>query len=177
MKASERRDQIHQILEDAQEPITASELAREFNVSRQVIVGDVALLRARNILIIATNAGYLIPKRQGADGTQVYRGKIACQHQMDQTRQELELIIDLGGQVEDVEVDHPVFGVITAPLTIRHHDDIDQFISLLAEYQADMLSSITDGVHVHTITTPDRDTFLAIKEGLDDAGILLREED
>lgn len=177
MKASERRDRIHQILEDAQEPITARELAKEFNVSRQVIVGDIALLRARNILIIATNAGYLIPKQQASQGTHVYRGKIACHHQMDQTRQELELIIDLGGQVEDVEVDHPVFGVITAPLTIRHHEDIDQFISLLDEYQADMLSSITDGVHVHTITTPDRETFLAIKESLDEVGILLRDDE
>ena len=46
MDAQERRQAIARRLERARSPVSATALAREFSVSRQIIVGDVALLRA-----------------------------------------------------------------------------------------------------------------------------------
>lgn len=177
MKANQRREKIHECLLNANEAITANELAQKFDVSRQVIVGDIALLRARNIDIRASNEGYTIFRPLGFKEPTRFRGKIACQHGPDKTRLELEIILKHGGQVEDVEVDHPVFGVIRAPLIIRKPQDIQQFINSLEEYRAQMLSSLTDGVHLHTINTPSRQAFENIKLALSAEKILLNEED
>ena len=53
MTAAERRTAILGLLETQVEPVNATALARQFSVSRQIIVGDVALLRAagENVVI------------------------------------------------------------------------------------------------------------------------------
>ena len=52
MKAAERRQKIMASLSQAQVPISASALASQFGVSRQIIVGDIALLRAADSDVI-----------------------------------------------------------------------------------------------------------------------------
>ena len=55
-----RREQLLQMLRDSTAPISGSALARSLGVSRQVIVQDIALLRAVNKDILATTKGYVL---------------------------------------------------------------------------------------------------------------------
>lgn len=171
MKAKERRIAILHKIQTQPSPITASALAEEFGVSRQVIVGDIALLRANHHDIIASNQGYFLPSAssQAASG---YTGKIVCLHQGAQTRQELEIILHHHGKVLDVQVDHPIYGVLSAGLRIQTVDEMDSFLDKMHQYHGELLSSLTDGVHIHTIQTPTLIEFQRIQDDLDAAGIL-----
>lgn len=173
MKAIERRESITTLLNHTTMPIKAIELADKFKVSRQVIVGDIALLRARNLEIIATNQGYLLASSVRAKASGRYRGTIACLHGDERAEEELRIIVDLGGAVEDVEVEHPFYGVLKASLKIATHEDIDDFVYQMSHHESEMLSSLTNGIHLHSISTPSRKEFDEIKATLLAAGILL----
>lgn len=176
MKAIERRQAIQSVLEQATVPIKATELADQFSVSRQIIVGDIALLRAQNLEIIATNQGYVLASRMNQHAFGGYRGMIACNHGADQAAEELSIIVNLGGVVEDVEVEHPVYGILKASLQIQSEYDIKVFSQQMKEHDGEMLSTLTNGIHTHTILTPTIKEFTAIKEALAQANILLDEK-
>ena len=55
ISGEERREKIIQKLKTSEKPISATTFAKIFDVSRQVIVQDVALLRANGNSIISTN--------------------------------------------------------------------------------------------------------------------------
>lgn len=175
MQANQRRQEILKRLQESFQPITASQFASEFSVSRQVIVGDIALLRASNHEILATNQGYLLTSKIKPQRNH-YRGKIAVHHSAEQSVEELRLIVDHGGAVEDIQVDHPFYGLITAPLRIKNHQDIDQFLEHMQTYNGTYLSTLTDGIHIHTITCPDKKVFTNISNALREAGLLLSED-
>ena len=59
MKAKERRERILDIVKNSDVPVPANKLASEFDVSRQIIVQDIAVIRAADDGIIATNRGYI----------------------------------------------------------------------------------------------------------------------
>ena len=170
MKAAERRQKIIERLSQSLVPISATYLAQSFGVSRQIIVGDVALLRANNHDIISTPKGYI---RAQALYSHQFIGKIACQHGSENTREELELIVLKGGIVVDVEVEHPIYGMLTAPLNIKSTEDIDDFISKIEKSQAVLLSSLTNGIHTHTISCQSQVIFEDIKRDLSARGLLL----
>ena len=90
MNAAQRRECILTRLSGAQNPVSASALAVELGVSRQIVVGDVALLRAGGAQIDATPRGYqLHPAEKG------YTGILACVHcTEDEMRRELYTIVD-----------------------------------------------------------------------------------
>ena len=60
MEGKDRRERLIALLQQADTPISGTELAKQLGVSRQVIVQDVALLRAENCEILSTNKGYLL---------------------------------------------------------------------------------------------------------------------
>ena len=62
MHSDERRKAIADVLRAADAPVSASALAEKFSVSRQIIVGDIALLRSSGEEILATPRGYVTPK-------------------------------------------------------------------------------------------------------------------
>lgn len=175
MKAAERRELLIQRLNQATTPLKATSLAKEFGVSRQIIVGDVAILRASHHDIIATNQGYLLADKATSVDDSRYRGKIVCQHSADQAIEELAIIVKHGGYVENVEVDHPYYGLIKASLQIKDKEDIQDFQNAMDNPGGTMLSSLTNGIHLHIITTPDEATFQTIKADLKAAEILLDE--
>ena len=107
MKAAERRNEIIKLLEATDQPVNATQLAELLSVSRQVIVGDIALIRAKGIEILATPRGYLSANAFKGEGS-LFTGKIACQHTRAETVTELNIIVDNGGEVVDVQVEHPV---------------------------------------------------------------------
>ena len=122
MTASERRQQIARLLSASQAPISATTLSQELGVSRQIIVGDIALLRAAGQEITATARGYVIPAQNGL------LRRIACIHSAEETRDELDAMVDCGCTVVDVIVEHPVYGQLTAPLHLSSRLDVDQFM-------------------------------------------------
>lgn len=168
MQANERRNLIEDQLRQNSEPVSAATLARQFDVSRQVIVGDIALLRAAGVDIQATPRGYVLvrPQPEGFVGT------VACRHTTGEMRSELYTVTDLGGTLIDVIVDHPVYGQLTGQLQIQSRYDADSFMEKLADGKAQMLSQITGGIHLHTIRCPDEAAFRRIVKALAEAGLL-----
>ena len=63
MNGEDRREKIINILRSSSTPVAGVALAKELNVSRQVIVQDVALLRANGTAIFSTNRGYVLQTR------------------------------------------------------------------------------------------------------------------
>ncbi len=165
----ERRKQILEILSSSQDPVTASSLAARFGISRQVIVGDIAILRASGHFITPTPSGYTAGEKSEAENISV----IACRHNVKDTRKELYAIVDNGGHVLDVTVEHPIYGEIRGTLDIASRYDADKFCESLEKSSAATLSSITDGIHLHKIKYRDSGSLARIKEALSECGVLL----
>jgi transcriptional regulator of NAD metabolism len=173
MGAEERRARILAALRESGEAMSAAVLAARMRVSRQVIVGDIALLRARGNAIIATARGYVMTVSPAANR---YLGKIACRHRgFAATEKELNAIVACGGEVVDVVVTHRLYGDITGQLNISTRADVDAFMRNIKSSKERLLSELTDGVHLHTIACRDRVAFEAICAELARLGILLPE--
>ena len=168
MDAQKRREKIATRLEQAEGPVSATALARECCVSRQIIVGDVALLRAAGLDIAATPRGYILPA-----GTVGLRFTVASSHSTEQMEDELNAIVDQGGTVLDVIVEHPIYGQLTAPLRMSSRYEVGQFVERCREEAATPLSLLTDGVHLHTVVCQDAACEQRIKHALRELGILL----
>ena len=168
MTSQNRRNVILEQLQKASAPISATALAADLGVSRQIIVGDVALLRASGIDVQATPRGYLLAA-EPAGVTAV----LACVHDGGRMERELTLMVDYGAEVLDVIVEHPVYGQLTGQLRLRNRYDVAQFLTK-AEGAAP-LSALTDGIHLHTVRCPDEDTLRHVTAALKADGFLLEE--
>ena len=174
MEAWERRDKILKELGTSKKPIKGIELSRIFGVSRQVIVQDIALLRARGEEILATPQGYMIPHIYGEN--KVVK-KIVCNHEgYDELEDELKIIVDMGGKIIDVIVEHPLYGEIKSPLEISSRLELQQFMKNLKQTNAEPLSSLTAGIHIHTIEVDSEENLDRIKEALDGKKYLINED-
>jgi len=140
-------------------------------VSRQVIVGDIALLRAQGHEIIATARGYMVPDYKTSNQ---YIGKIACCHHAENTKEELYTVVDLGAVVVDVIVEHGLYGEITGQLNIKTRDDADAFVARLDASEVRLLSALTQGVHLHTLACRDKAHFEQVYHALERAGFLVQ---
>lgn len=170
MEAKERREQIASLLQQIGQPITGMALAKKLGVSRQVIVGDIAILRASGVDIYATPQGYVILQTAAPAAV---RAKFACCHDTKCIETELAVIIDNGGHVLDVSVEHPVYGEIKANLMLASRRDLADFLHKSAESGAAPLSLVTGGVHLHTIEAPTTTVLQKIAAELKVLGILL----
>jgi uncharacterized protein len=146
----ERRSVILQLLKDSPVPLTGSELAHRTNVSRQVIVGDITLLKAKNEPILATSQGYLYFKQKAS--TYSFERTIACKHSPQDTERELNLLVDHGVLVKDVKIEHKVYGDLTASIMVSNRQEVKQFLENMYKTKASLLSELTDGIHLHTIS-------------------------
>ena len=155
MTASERRQQIARLLSASQAPIRATTLSQ----------GDIALLRAAGQEITATARGYVIPAQNGL------LRRIACIHSAEETRDELDAMVDCGCTVVDVIVEHPVYGQLTAPLHLSSRLDVDQFMKRMDG--AAPLSQLTGGVHLHTLSCPDETAYEHLLQLLRQRGFLV----
>ncbi|MDF2571068.1 MAG: niaR [Sporomusa sp.] len=170
MEAKERREQIVRVLRRTGQPLTGTVLAKELGVSRQVIVGDIAILRAAGSEIYATPQGYII--LPVATATAV-TARFACRHGVERMEEELAVIVDNGGRVFDVSVDHPIYGEIKANLILASRRDLAEFLQKSAESGAVPLSLVTGGVHLHTVEAPSEEILQKIATELKALGILL----
>lgn len=172
MKAKDRREAIRERLCLSEEAVSASVLAAELGVSRQIVVGDVALLRAAGEEIDATPRGYVMHTAPRG-----YTGLLACVHRTaDQMREELNTVVDNGGVVEDVIVENALYGDLRGNLNIVSRYDVELFIRQAANAPECLLSRMTGGVHLHTLRCPDEETFRRIEKQLDEKQLLYRRE-
>lgn len=167
-----RRLAILARLTQADAPISASCLAAEFSVTRQIIVADIALLRAAGNEIRAVHKGYLIDK---PDGVSLFK-KIVVKHGKEDVAAEFYAIVDNGGRVLDVIVEHSVYGQISAALCIASRYDADAFVEQISTTGANPLSLLTEGLHIHTVAVRDEASFVRICDQLSKLGILIEAE-
>jgi len=152
MDTHERRQAIVAHLQAAREPVPGGVLARQFGVSRQVIVQDISVLRAAGNPILPTARGYTwLPTVR----TPRPRLVVAVRHTPEQTQDELERLVDLGVTVVDVIVEHPIYGEVRGQLMHSTRAHVRAFMQLLRETQARLLSELTEGVHLHTLEADD----------------------
>ncbi|NLC77831.1 MAG: transcription repressor NadR [Clostridia bacterium] len=171
MRGEARRKQIQAILAGSDRPVTGSDLAQRFGVSRQVIVQDVALLRAEGQAILATPQGYLL----AGDGPQpLYRKTFAVSHGVRELEEELNAIVDCGGRVVDVTVEHPLYGELKGLLMLASRREVREFVTNLQESGAAPLSLLTSGVHLHTVEAFAPEVLERIQDRLDALGFLIR---
>ncbi|MBD5487544.1 MAG: transcription repressor NadR [Lachnospiraceae bacterium] len=171
MKGEARRQEIIEILSGAKEAVSGNDLAKRLGVSRQVIVQDMALLRTSYRNIISTNKGYLLyeesPKREW------FRREVRVRHGREDIVRELDCIVDAGGWVVDVIVEHEIYGRLSGELVIRSRADVREFMRRVEEYQTKPLTELTEGVHLHTIEAEREETLNAVERALAEAGFLV----
>ncbi|HBG66096.1 MAG TPA: DNA-binding transcriptional regulator [Treponema sp.] len=166
-----RRNRILELLAAATEPVPGSLLASQLNVSRQVIVTDVALLRTAHPELISTSSGYMLMHASGT--RRVYKVK----HSDEETEDELTCIVDLGGTVLDVYVEHRVYGTIRAPLNIKSRLDVQNFMRDMRSGVSSPLKNITFGYHYHTIEARSQQVLDEIESRLRERGYLIETRD
>lgn len=148
-------------------PISATQLGDDCGVTRQVIVKDIALLRAEGVPIISTNRGYVLSRRSDRP-----RRMFTVRHTPDDVERELSLIVDLGGHVLNVEIDHPVYGSLSATLDVHSPAQLRQFLDDFAPSHA--LAQLTDGYHRHAVEADSEEMLDEIEKALDEDGLLVR---
>lgn len=170
MQAEQRRHTILAALKEAQRPISATVLANRFSVSRQVIVGDIALLRAAGEEISATPRGYVIQHSPVG-----FVRQVVCCHDAAGMEAELNIMVDHGCTVQDVTVEHPIYGQLTGALQLSNRYDVQQFIQRNQESDARPLSDLTEGIHLHTLVCPNEAAFDRVCAALRELKILLED--
>ncbi|CAK7014944.1 MAG: putative transcription repressor NiaR [Peptostreptococcus russellii] len=166
MSTKDRRKKILEKLKQADKPLSASLLAEYFGVSRQIIVGDIALLRAEDIEIISTNRGYIL--NQSSQHIRV----INVSHDEKSMRDELNTIVDYGGKALDVIVNHPIYGEIRVDLNVSNRLDVEKFISDINNQDNVPLSVLTKDKHSHTIEANSEENLDLIEEKLKELNII-----
>ncbi len=165
-----RRKKILTTLREAGTPVSGSLLAKKVGVSRQIVVQDIALLRASNENIISTPRGYIILDLEGGSFTRRYR----VSHADENISDELNIFVDLGAEVVDVIVEHPIYGEIHGNLGLSSRRDVEKFVEKLNSNKgAFPLMNVSGGIHSHTAKADNVAILDEIEEALAEAGYLL----
>ena len=164
MKLSDRQKEIIKILQDENNVKSGQTLAEIFDVSRQIIVKDIGVLRAFGINIISTNKGYKISSDKKL--TRI----IESSHEDKDIRDELNTIVDNGGVILDVFINHPVYGVIRKDLHIHSRNGVTNFVKNMND--STPLKNLTKNIHYHTISAKNKKDFEKIESALRDKGYL-----
>jgi transcriptional regulator of NAD metabolism len=164
-----RREEIKKLLLASERPVSGGRIAKKFKVSRQVVVQDIALLRANGLDILSTNRGYVLQKQKSAC-TRVFK---VC-HTEEQTEEELNMVVDLGGRFLDVFVYHRAYGLIRTELHIRSRLDVAAYIHEISTGKSRELLNITSGYHYHTIEADSEEILDLIQERLQGMGFLAK---
>jgi len=169
MKAAERRKAIVNLLLSSEEAVSGAKLSDAFGVSRQIIVQDIAVLKGSGYEILSTHNGYVMQK------TPLKERVFKVHHTTEQTEDELNLIVDLGGTVVDVFVWHKVYGRVTAKLNIFSRLHVKQFIEGVRTGKSTELMNITGGYHYHTVRADSEDVLDDIEKSLEQRGYIVPE--
>lgn len=166
MKAEERRKEVIRRLQGAGEPLSASRLASEFGVSRQIIVQDIALIRASGLNVTALSRGYVLEKKG------CFQRVFKLLHSDEDVENELNMIVDAGGTVVDVFVFHKVYGTVRAEMGISSRLHVKHFLQEIASGKSSLLKNVTAGYHYHTVSADSEETLDVIETKLCENGFL-----
>lgn len=169
MKAAERRIAIANLLLSEERAVSGNELSERFGVSRQIIVQDISVLKGSGYDILSTHQGYVIQK------SPLKERSFKLYHTTEQTEEELNLIVDLGGTVVDVFVWHKVYGKVVAKLNIFSRLHVKQFIEGVRTGKSSELMNITGGYHYHTVRAASEEVLDRIGRALDERGFIVPE--
>ena len=171
LTGEERRKQLEDVLENSTKAVSGTDLAKQFEVSRQVIVQDIALLRATNKNILSTNKGYILFRE---DEKQKKAQRILrVFHKDKDIMKEFQCIVDYGAKVLDVVVEHDLYGQISVDLLIQSRQDALNFVEQLKHCQSKSLSLLTEGIHYHTVEADSEAILDSVEAALKEAGILI----
>lgn len=171
MEGNKRRDELAAYLAVQKEAVTGTNLAKMHNVSRQVIVQDMALLRAQGIPVLSTSEGYMLQKVMSNTSRRVFM----LRHQVEQMEDELNTIVDNGGTILNVIVTHPVYGEISVDLMLRNRKAVQRFIEKSKICDSVPLMHLTGGDHYHTVEAASEELLSAIEEELEEKGYLVKQ--
>ncbi len=166
MKGEQRREEIISRLRSSSVPVSAGNLSQEFGVSRQIIVKDISILRKSGYQVTALTRGYILEKKPRAE--KVFK----MIHSDDEVQKELELIVDLGGTVEDVFVYHKAYNKVRADMGIKTRTDVAGFLQNIKSGKSSLLKNVTSGYHYHTVSASDEDALKIIEDELWKCGFL-----
>lgn len=167
MTGTERRAKIVELIQNSDTPFSGAALAKQCEVSRQVIVQDIALIRASGYDIISTNRGYII------QGPLVCERIFMVNHTDEQLEEELYSIVDLGGAVENVMVNHRVYGHMEAELRINSRRKVEEFMEDIRSGKSSPLKNITSNYHYHKVTADSEETLDLIENVLTEKNFLV----
>ena len=171
MTGEERRNKILLKLQETTTPLSGTALAKEFHVSRQIIVQDIALMRAENYGILSTHRGYIL-RTEKTENNQPKR-VFYVKHSSDQVLEEFQSVIELGGKILDVAVEHEIYGQIRVDLFIETAADAADFCEKLEKCRDNPLNVLTDNCHYHTVSAPSEKLLDLIENELRSKNILL----
>lgn len=167
MNGTERREKIVEYIMESNEPISGTRLAEIFDVSRQVIVQDMALIRANGMDVISTHKGYVLHIQKNA--SRVFH----VNHTDDELEKELCMIVDMGGKVVNVMVDHKVYGKLEAELQINSRRKVQDFMDDMKYGKSSPLKNITSNEHAHLVEAENEEVLDMIEKNLQEMGILV----
>lgn len=167
MTGQERRDAMIEMIRNSEKPVSGTALAKEFAVSRQVIVQDIALIRAAGYEVLSTHRGYLLGHKGAV--TRIFK----VSHTDEEIADELNLIVDLGGKVQDVQVNHKVYGRMKADLGIHSRKQVQDFVEEIHSGKSSPLKNITSNYHYHTVEADSEEVLDLIGEELNERGYLV----
>lgn len=166
MSGEKRREKLLSILQDAKRPVSGTALAEMLEVSRQIVVQDIALLRAQKQEIISTCKGYMMQKDSPCQ--RIFK----VNHTDEQMEEELNLYVDFGAKVEDEFVYHKVYDVIRVEMGLKSRRDVRTYMEKLGSGTSKSLKDVTSGYHYHTVTAESEEVLDQIQEELQKRGFL-----
>lgn len=167
MDGQTRRKKLIDIIQKSVKPVSGTTLADKLSVSRQVVVTDIALIRANGIDIISTNRGYIISSESKC------KRIIKSRHNDEQILDELFTIVDNGGCAENIIINHRFYNRLEAPLNVSSRREAKEFMEAIESGKSKSLSSATSGYHYHTISADSEETLDLIEEELKAKGYWL----
>ena len=168
----DRKESLIQLLKESQKPMNGQSLAEHFHVTRQIIVQDIAVLRADGAPILSTNRGYIYKENKA---NPFVHKLFKVKHKEEDMEQELLAIVDNGGRVQNILIDHPVYGEIETLLKLSCRRDVEHFLNQAESSDFRPLSELTDGIHYHLVEAESKQDLLYIEKALDQLGYLVKD--
>ena len=168
----DRKESLIQLLKEAQKSMNGQSLAEYFHVTRQIIVQDIAVLRANGAPILSTNRGYIYKENKA---NPFVHKLFKVKHKEEDMEPELLAIVDNGGRVQNILIDHPVYGEIETLLKLSCRRDVEHFLNQAESSDFRPLSELTDGIHYHLVEAESKQDLLYIEKALDQLGYLVKD--
>ena len=170
MDGQSRKDEFIKLLNKSDKPLSGDAIAKLLGVSRQVIVQDIALLRANGVQIFSTNRGYLLDEGSSDEFCRVYK----VIHSDEETEDEMNLFVDMGATILDVFVYHRVYGVMRGELNVRSRLDVKRYMDNIRGGKSSLLKNVTGGYHYHTVMASSNEVLDMIQAELEKKGFLAK---